>query len=107
MRFQIVLHEGVVPDGLRPDLAAGIRRTYCGVFGGAADAVDVDFTQIAAGHMFTAAELSRTSVVAGHVPPGTSREDRTRFLRGVTELWCEVTGCSANEIVVSASDATA
>ena len=39
MRFQIVLHEGVVPDGLRPDLAAGIRRTYCGVFGSRAGTI--------------------------------------------------------------------
>ena len=105
MGFQVILHENVIADGLRPELAAGIQRVYRDVFGGGVDAVDVGFTQLAAGHLFTAGAPSRSSVVVGHVPPGTSRGDRTRFLRGVTDLWCEITGCSPNEIVVSAGDA--
>ena len=107
MGFQVVLHEGVVDDTLRPPLANGIQRIYAAIFGGAADAVEVTFTEIPAGHMFTAGEPSRSSLVSGGVPAGTSKADRTRLLTDITSLWCEVTGCSPNELVVSAGDAPA
>ena len=105
MAFQMILHEGVVGPELHPKLAAGIRRIYAGIFAATPEEVAVDVNEIPAGRFFTAAKPSRSSIVAGSVPAGTSREDRTRFLSEVTEFWCRVTGCTSHEIVVSASDA--
>lgn len=106
MAFHLLLHEGVVPEALRPRLAEGIRRIYADIFG-AAESVSVEVTEIPKGRFFTAAEPSRTSIIGGSVPAGTSRADRTRFMSEVTAMWCEVTGCTPNDVVISAADAPA
>ena len=105
MGFTVILHEGVVPEILRPQLAQGIRRIYADIFGGPADNVSVDITEIPKGRFFTAAKPSRSSLIGGSVPAGTSRADRTRLMSEITSMWCEVTGCTPNDVVVSASDA--
>jgi phenylpyruvate tautomerase PptA (4-oxalocrotonate tautomerase family) len=43
--------------------------------------------------------------VAGTVPAGTSTSQRHRLLSEITALWCETTGCTSHEIVVTAGDA--
>jgi phenylpyruvate tautomerase PptA (4-oxalocrotonate tautomerase family) len=105
VRFRAILHEGVAPEGMRPALAAGIRRTYAALFAVPADAVAVDFTELSRGRFFTAGRPSTSSIVAGTVPAGTSTAQRHRLLSEITTLWCETTGCTPHEIVVSAGDA--
>ena len=105
MRFRAILHEGVVPETARPALADGIRRVYAALFEVPAEAVAVDFTELARGRFFTAGKPSTSSIVAGTVPSGTSTAQRHRLLSGITALWCETTGCTPHEIVVSAGDA--
>ena len=107
MKFQLILHEGVVEKALRPTLAREIRRLYASRFGGAEDDVTVDVTEIPKGRFFTAGEPSRSSLIGGSVPKGTTSADRTRLMSDITAIWCEVTGCSPNEVVVSVSDAPA
>ena len=107
MHYRVILHEGVVPEALHPQLESGIRRAYAEVFGGDGSGLAVGFEVLPRGHFFTAAKPSRSSIVAGPVPAGTSREDRTRLLAGITNLWCDVTGCDSDHIVVSASDVPA
>ena len=107
MTFHLLLHEGVVAETLRPRLADGIRRIYADVFGAPPESVSVDVTEIPKGRFFTAAKPSRTSLIGGSVPSGTAKADRTRFMSEVTAMWCEVTGCTPNDVVVSASDAPA
>ena len=107
MRLQVILHEGVVDEGSRPRLAHELRRIYAGIFGAAEDQVAVEITEIPNGKFFTAAKPSRSSLVGAGVPDGTSRADRTRLMSEISAMWCDVTGCTPNEIVVSASDAPA
>ena len=102
--FQLILHEGVVDAGLRPRLAQGIRRIYSSVFGTTEDDVIVEITEIPRGRFFTAAKPSRSSLVGGTAPAGTSRADRTRLMSEISAMYCDVTGCTPNEIVVSVSD---
>ncbi len=101
----MILHEGVVPEAVRPELDGGIRRLYAALFEVPAEAVAVDFTELARGCFFTAGRPSTSSIVAGTVPAGTPTERRHRLLSEITALWCETTGCSPHEIVVSAGDA--
>lgn len=106
MRFRAILHEGVVSEAVRPVLADGIRRVYSALFEVPGEAVIVDFTELARGRFFTAGRPSTSSIVAGTVPSGTSTAQRHRLLSEITALWCETTGCTPHEIVVTAGDAT-
>jgi len=105
VRFRVILHEGVVSEAARPTLAGGIRRAYAALFEVPAEAVIVDFSEFSRGRFFTAGRPSTSSIVAGTVPSGTSTEQRHRLLSEITALWCETTGCTPHEIVVSAGDA--
>jgi len=104
MRYQVLLHEGVVNEALRPQLKTELRRIYGEIFRVDSEQVGVDITEIPKGRFFTAAKPSCSSLIGVGVPAGTSREDRTRFMSDVTAMWCRVTGCTPNDIVVSASD---
>ena len=102
--FQLILHAGVVDERLHPRLAQEIRRIYVSIFAVGEGLVVVEITEIPQGWFFTAAEPSRSSLVGGTVAAGTSRPDRTRLMTEISEMWCAITGCAANEIVVSVSD---
>jgi phenylpyruvate tautomerase PptA (4-oxalocrotonate tautomerase family) len=107
VRFRVILPDGVVPESLRPELAAGLVRSYAALFGTPAAELGVDFTELPPGRFFTAGQASRTSIVAGTVPAGTPDERRHRLLAEITALWCETTGCTPHEVVVTAADARA
>jgi phenylpyruvate tautomerase PptA (4-oxalocrotonate tautomerase family) len=107
MGFQVILHAGVVEPELQPRLAQGIRRIYAGSFGGEPGQVAVDITEIPRGRFFSAGRPSRSSLVGGSVPAGTSHANRTRLMSEITAMWCELTSCDPTEIVVSISDAPA
>jgi hypothetical protein len=104
MRFQVLLHEGVVDPALRPRLERELRRIGAAASGTSAGDVAVEVNEISAGRFFTAGEPSRSSLIATSVPAGTSRADRTGLMSAITTLWCDVTGCRAAEVVVSVSD---
>jgi phenylpyruvate tautomerase PptA (4-oxalocrotonate tautomerase family) len=105
MRFRVIVPEGVVSEALRPELAAGLVRSYAALFRTPAAELGVDFTELPRGRFFSAGELSRTSIIAGTVPAGTKDDQRHRLLAEITALWCETTGCSPHEVVVTAADA--
>ena len=107
MAFQVILPEGLVDRRLHSRLVSEVRRIYARVFDAVEEQVAVEITEIPPGRFFTAGKPSRSSLVGGTVPPGTSRADRTRFLSDVTAMWCEVTGCAPHDVLVSASDAPA
>lgn len=56
------------------------------------------------GRMFTAGEPSRTSTVSCTIGATTSRSEREVYMRGVCDLWTEVTGCSEHDVLVSISE---
>jgi len=105
MKFQVLLHEGVVAKALQPFLSQELRRIYTSNFGGTAEEIAVDITEIPQGRFFTAAKPSRTSIIGGSVPAGTSKAERTRLMSEITSMWCEVTGHTPHDVVVSVSDA--
>jgi hypothetical protein len=107
MRFRVIVHEGVVPDELRPRLAAGLGGIYARLFEVPAAELGVDFTEFPRGRFFTAAKPSSTSIIAGTVPAGTADERRHRLLGEITAFWCEATGATPHEVVVTAADARA
>ena len=102
--FNCIVQEGVVPDDIRPTLASELARISVNVLGGPPDDVQVEFTEIPYGYGFRAGELSRSSSVRGVIPAGCAQEVRVELMRQIYDMWMEVTGCSSDELGVSARD---
>jgi hypothetical protein len=101
---QIMLHEGVVDEDLRPALEAGIRRIYGDVVGILPADLEVEYVDVPAGRWFTAGVISRNSSVHATVPAGFDSDARTKLLTEIYDHWRATTGCTPNEIVVVAVD---
>ena len=103
--FNCVIQEGVIPDGLRPNLVSELGRIITSILGGSPDDVDVEFTVIPHGYGFRGGELSTTSLVRGYIPAGMRAGDRvcSSCSRSAT-CGASITGCSVDELVVSARD---
>ncbi len=102
--FNCTVQEGAIPDSVRPELVSGLTRISESVMGASADDVDVQFTEIPKGFGFRGGELSTTSLVRGQVPAGCEQELRVEFMQRICDMWCRVTGCTTDELVVSARD---
>ena len=102
--FNCVIQEGVIPDDLRPNLVSELARVTTSVLGGSPDGVDVEFTVIPHGYGFRGGEVSTTSMVRGTIPPGCEQETRVHLMQQLCDTWMELTGCSVDELVVSARD---
>ena len=102
--FNCIVQEGCVPDEIRPKLAADLACAAVSVLGGDADAVEVEFSEIPRGFGFRGGEVSTTSMLRGRIPPGCDQDTRVRLMRAVSDAWTEATGCTEDELVVSARD---
>ena len=65
----------------------------------------VSWRAVPAGDMFTEGRPSTSSIIACLVPGATTLDLREMYMRGVCDLWTEVTGCTQHEIVVSITEA--
>lgn len=102
--FDCIVQEGFVSQDMRPDLAAELTRISSSILGGSPDDVEVEFTEIPQGYGFRGGEPSTTSSVRGRIPDGCEQEVRVRLLQEINDMWCEITGCSIEQLVVSARD---
>ena len=104
IEFNCTVQEGVIPDSLRPELVSGLTNVSVSVMGASPDNVDVQFTEIPRGFGFRGGELSTTSLVRGQIPPGCEQELRVQFMQAICDMWQRITGCTTDELVVSARD---
>ena len=104
IEFNCTVQEGVISDDIRPELVSGLTGISVSVMGASEDEVDVQFTEIPRGFGFRGGELSTTSLVRGQVPAGCEQELRVEFMQAICDMWMRVTGCSVDELVVSARD---
>ena len=102
--FNCVIQEGVIPDDLRPTLSSELARISADVLGGSAGDVAVEYTVIPHGFGFRGGEISTTSSVRGQLASPLDQETRVVLLQQLCDMWCEVTGCSIHEVIVSARD---
>jgi hypothetical protein len=101
-----IVQEGQIPEATRTELAAGLERIGREMFGDQPEAGAIAWLTIREGFGFTAGRPSTTSLIVRTVPAGLADELRATFLSRVSELWRDATGCTMNEIVVTAMDAT-
>ena len=68
------------------------------------EASSVAFMAVPTGYMFTEGRQSTSSVIACAIAHTTTLPQREAYMRGICDLWSEVTGCTDHEIVVSVSE---
>ena len=99
-----MIQQGQAADRERAALAEGLERIGREAFGDAPDPGAIRWVVLAEGFGWTAGEPSRSSIVVRSVPVGRPLAEREAFMRRVCSLWETVTGCSTDEIVVTAWD---
>ena len=102
--YACIIQEGQAADAKRTALADGLRRIGQESFGDDPDALDIAWIVMKRGFAWTAGEPSTSSIVVRSVPVGLPLGEREAFMRKVCALWETVTGCSVQEIVVTAWD---
>ena len=103
--FRCTMQEGQVGEDTRALLADGLRRVAQEVLGESPDDVSVSFSDIPTGYGFRGGEPSTTSLVNGRIVGGVTQELREEFMRSVIDMWTATSGCTVNELVVTAADA--
>jgi hypothetical protein len=102
--YACIIQAGQRAEREQARLAEGLRRLAQETFGDAPERVEIQWISVPEGFGFTAGEPSRSSLVIRSVPVGYAEPLRERFMSRVCDLWRDVTGCSTDEIVVTALD---
>ncbi len=105
-RYTCMFQEGRIPERVRLTLAEGLRKIGREMLGDSTEA-EVGWIAIREGFGFTAGRPSTSSLVARAVPVGFAQPRREEFMTRVCNLWKDTTGCSEDEIVVTAIDGPA
>ena len=102
--YSCIIQEGQAADQRIEALEAGLRRIGREFFPDDPDDAGVRWTRQAEGWAWTAGKPSTSSIVVRSVPVGFDNAEREKLLRAMLDLWVETTGCSVNEVVVTAFD---
>lgn len=103
-RFVCMVQEDQAPERCKAALEAGLRAIGERAFGHDPKETEVRWTRVDRGFGWTAGEPSTSSIVVGAVPAGLPADRREAFLHAVSELWSRETGCTLDEVVVTAWD---
>ena len=102
--YACMIQEGQAADRKRTELADGLLRIGQEAFGDDPSRTEISWNVVKKGFAWTAGEPSTSSIVVRSVPVGLAPDRREAFMRRVCDLWTNVTGCSIEEIVVTAWD---
>ena len=103
-QYRCLIQEDQAADRSRPALEEGLRRIGQETFGDDPGATEILWSVQKKGFAWTAGEPSTSSIVVRSVPAGFPADEREAFLHRIVELWESVTGCTTNEVVVTAWD---
>ena len=99
--FSCVVQEGSAADAGRATLEGRLAAMHSSHYPG--EAVTVSWLAVPAGYMFTEGSQSTSSVIVAALRHETTRDQREAYMRGVCDLWTDVTRCTDHEIVVAIS----
>jgi phenylpyruvate tautomerase PptA (4-oxalocrotonate tautomerase family) len=102
--YACIVQAGQRAEREQARLSEGLARLAHEAFGDAPEAVEIQWISVPEGFGFTAGEPSTSSLVVRSVPVGFAERLRERFMSKVCDLWQDVTGCTKDEIVVTALD---
>ncbi len=98
------MQEGQINADTREQLAARLCDIAQDVLGEDASEIPVRFTDIPSGFGFRAGEPSTTSLVRAAIVGGVTQDIREDLMRRICDMWMDVSGCTVDELVVSAAD---
>lgn len=99
-----MIQAGQTADARRGELAGGLQQIGRELLGDPPEGAGIAWIPIREGFGFTAGAPSTASLIVRSVPAGFPDDRRELLLTRIHQLWQEVTGCSADEIVVTAFD---
>ena len=99
--YQVIANKNLLTDDLRRRIAGEITRIHTTNTGAPAVFVNVLFQAPPAGHLFTAGEPSRTTIIVGNIRAGRELAVRQALLRDLAEMWNAETGQSDGELLMS------
>ena len=99
--YQVIANKNLLTDDLRRRIAGEITRIHTTNTGAPAVFVSVLFQDPPAGHLFTAGEPSRTTIIVGNIRAGRDVAVRQALLRDLAEMWTAETGQSDGELLMS------
>ncbi len=105
VRYDCTMQEGQIGEEMRSRLAAGLVELTGRVLDVGADEVTVGFADIPQGFGFRGGVLSTTSLVRGSIAGGLEQPVRVELMQAICDMWMEISGCTVDELVVSARDA--
>ncbi len=103
-QYSCIVQRGQEPERQKDILAQGLKKIGQQMFGDDPEETEIQWASYGEGYAWTAGEASTSSIVIRSVPVGLPNDKREQFLRSVCDLWIAETGCSMNEIVVTAWD---
>lgn len=68
------------------------------------ETTSVAWRSVPVGYMFTEGQQSTSSIVGCVLTHETSLAEREQYMRGVCDLWTDITGCTDHEIVVAITE---
>lgn len=101
-QFRCVIQEGSNADARSNELERRLQDHHARHYPG--EASSVSWVAVAPGYMFTEGRQSTSSVISCFVEHETTRDDREAYMRGICDLWTELTDCTDHEIVVSLTE---
>lgn len=101
--FSCVIQEGGSADTASDQLAERLRELHGVHYPD--EAVTVAWRKVPDGFMFTEGRPSTSSIIACVLHHETTLAGRERFMRGVCDIWTDVTGCTDHEVVVAITEA--
>ena len=102
--YNCTIQEGVISEQMRGTLNVRLVQIAAEILGEAPDDISVNYEVIPRGFGFRGGELSTSSSVRSVIPAGFSQDKRVEFMQAVQDMWMEVTGQTAAELVVGAAD---
>ncbi len=103
--FRCLIQEGSRADARRDELERRLRENHGRHESG--ELADIHWVPIPPGRMFTEGKPSTSSIVSFFVERETTLDERASYMRGVCDLWTEVTECTDHEVVVTVTETTA
>ena len=102
--YACMVQEGHAAERERHRLSEGLKQLAQKTFGDTPAQVEIRWITIRKGFGFTAGKPSTSSLIVRSVPTDFDDERRAAFMTKVCDLWQDVTGCAADEVVVTTLD---
>ena len=97
--FSCVVQEGGAAQAAADELERRLDSLHADFYPG--ESVSVSWRTVPPTFMFTEGRQSTSSIIACVMERETTLEERERYMRGVCDLWTDVTGCTDHEVVVA------